>query len=59
LITLCGFHHRFVHRRGWRIEGNPDGQLTFRRPDGQAVETARAGLRPELAERLGLAFDTS
>ena len=59
LITLCGFHHRFVHRRGWRIEGNPDRELTFRRPDGRAVETARPGLRPELAERLGLGFDSS
>ncbi len=59
LITLCGFHHRFVHRKGWRIEGNPDSELTFRRPDGQAVDTTRAGLRPELAERLGLGFDSS
>jgi hypothetical protein len=59
LITLCGYHHRFVHRRGWRIEGNPDHDVTFRRPDGRAVDTTRPGLRTDLAERLGLGFDSS
>lgn len=54
LITLCGYHRRFVHRRGWRIEGNPDAEVIFRRPDGTALDTTRPGLRPEVAERLGL-----
>ena len=29
LITLCGFHHRLVHNEGWRIKGNPNGQVTW------------------------------
>lgn len=32
LILLCGFHHRFVHERGWHITGSPDNRV-FRRPD--------------------------
>jgi hypothetical protein len=59
LITLCGYHHRFVHRRGWRIEGNPEEEVIFRRPDGRALDTTRPGLRPEIAERLGVGFDSS
>ncbi|MBT8193477.1 MAG: HNH endonuclease, partial [Acidimicrobiia bacterium] len=29
LIILCGFHHRLVHRDGWRIVGNPNGVVVF------------------------------
>lgn len=29
LIVLCGFHHRLVHRRGWQLVGNPNGQVAF------------------------------
>ncbi|MGI9649065.1 MAG: DUF222 domain-containing protein [Acidimicrobiia bacterium] len=29
LVTLCGFHHRLIHRKGWEITGNPNGPLTF------------------------------
>jgi hypothetical protein len=28
LLSLCGFHHRLIHR-GWTIRGNPNGRLTF------------------------------
>jgi hypothetical protein len=59
LITLCGYHHRFIHRTGWSIEGSPEGELTFRRPDGRVADTERSGLRPDLATRLGIGFDTS
>ncbi len=34
LVTLCGYHHRMLHREGWRIEGSPAGDLTWIRPDG-------------------------
>ncbi len=34
LVTLCVFHHRMLHRQGWRIEGNPSGTLTWIRPRG-------------------------
>jgi hypothetical protein len=35
LITLCPFHHRLLHEDGWRIEGDPNGQITWIRPDGR------------------------
>ena len=37
LSLLCPFHHRLVHQPGWRIEGDPRGELVFIRPDGQVV----------------------
>ncbi|MGH9224695.1 MAG: DUF222 domain-containing protein [Acidimicrobiales bacterium] len=37
LISLCPYHHRLVHERGWRIEGDPEGELTFIRPDGRPL----------------------
>jgi HNH endonuclease/Holliday junction resolvase RuvA-like protein len=36
LITLCGAHHRAVHRGELRIELKIDGILTFRHADGAA-----------------------
>ena len=33
-ITLCGYHHRLLHNAGWRISGDPQGQVEFLRPDG-------------------------
>lgn len=36
-VLLCFFHHRLVHEGGYRIEGNPEGHLTFIRPDGRVV----------------------
>jgi hypothetical protein len=35
LISLCQFHHRMVHEEGWKIEGNPNGPVTWIRPDGR------------------------
>ena len=29
LITLCGFHHRLIHKDHWQIQGNPNGKVTF------------------------------
>lgn len=29
LVTLCGFHHRLIHRKNWLIVGNPAGTLRF------------------------------
>ena len=37
LSLLCSFHHKLIHKPGWRIEGNPRGELVFVRPDGQVV----------------------
>ena len=35
LITLCGFHHRLLHKDGWTISGDPNGDVEFIRPGGQ------------------------
>ena len=37
LVMLCPFHHRAVHRRGWEIVGDANGELTFTGPDGRVV----------------------
>ena len=38
LITLCGFHHRYVHEHGWTIQGHPADHITWHRPDGHPFE---------------------
>jgi hypothetical protein len=35
LVTLCHYHHRAVHHRGWLVAGNANGALTFTAPDGR------------------------
>jgi hypothetical protein len=37
LTMLCGRHHRTVHEEGYQVERQPDGELRFRRPDGQPL----------------------
>jgi hypothetical protein len=32
LCELCGYHHTLVHEGGWRISGNPSGELGFTPP---------------------------
>ena len=39
LITLCAFHHRLVHERGYRIELLLD-LVTVHRPDAEPVTDA-------------------
>ncbi len=34
MTLLCTFHHHRVHEGGFNVQRQPDGQLTFRRPDG-------------------------
>src|SRR2546423_967127 len=53
LLLLCTAHHRFVHEGGWRIEGDPGGELRFVHPEGREVQVGPPGLRPEVAERFG------
>jgi len=48
LILLCGYHHRFLHEHGWRIEGDPNGQVEFHKPDGQLYPPPRSDLYPRL-----------
>jgi hypothetical protein len=37
LALLCRRHHRAVHEGGYQVHRQPDGELRFRRPDGQAL----------------------
>ncbi|HMH52473.1 MAG TPA: DUF222 domain-containing protein [Candidatus Acidoferrum sp.] len=37
LAMLCRRHHRAVHEEGYQVERQPDGELTFRRPDGRLL----------------------
>ena len=34
LVLLCTVHHRMVHEGGWKIVGDPNGELAFVSPDG-------------------------
>jgi hypothetical protein len=58
LVLLCSAHHRFVHEGGWRIEGDPAGELRFVHPDGRELRVGPPGLRPEVAERFGFGVGT-
>ncbi|MDJ0925809.1 MAG: DUF222 domain-containing protein [Acidimicrobiia bacterium] len=35
LISLCLYHHRLVHEDGWRISGDPNGEVVWIRPGGE------------------------
>ena len=48
LITLCGFHHRLIHRRKWTIRGNPNGHVLFITDWGDPFQPARRQLRADL-----------
>jgi len=37
LALLCRRHHRAVHEEGFQVDRQPDGVLSFRRPDGRLV----------------------
>jgi hypothetical protein len=52
LVQLCRHHHRLLHEGGYTVEGDPYGELIFRRPDGRlvpAAPTAPPGCSRELA----------
>src|SRR5438105_1134831 len=37
LAVLCRRHHRAVHEEGYQLDRQPNGELRFRRPDGQVL----------------------
>jgi len=37
LALLCRRHHRAVHEEGYQVDRLPDGELSFRRPDGRLL----------------------
>jgi hypothetical protein len=43
LVTLCGHHHRFVHRSGWRLQPDGRGRWTFHAPASGGVAHPHAG----------------
>lgn len=57
LILLCRFHHRLVHDGGYEVTGDPSGEVTFIRPNGDPVPNhpqtrgSEAGLRRLTSER--------
>jgi len=53
LITICGAHHRALHRGRLRAEGTPASGLTFRHADGSAY--GRVGA-PAVADAGAKAF---
>ncbi len=42
LISLCKYHHKLVHDRGYLIKPGSGGAFTFYRPDGAAVPASPA-----------------
>ena len=34
LISLCPYHHRLIHEGGWRISGDPNGEIVWITPGG-------------------------
>lgn len=53
LILLCGYHHRFLHEKGWHITKSADGDFEFRRPDWRLYPQPREPLHPRLANLVG------
>ena len=50
LVLVCHAHHRLIHEGGWRLRGDPEGDLKWVRPIGRPLETgaglSRAGPSP-------------
>lgn len=63
LIQLCSHHHRLVHEGGYSLERRGEGQVRFRRPDGQPVPAApatpegEAATLPRLHQAAGVSVD--
>ncbi len=51
LCLLCRRHHRLVHQEGWRIEGDPGGELQFVSASGQILSSRPMPLLDEVEKR--------
>jgi hypothetical protein len=49
-FLLCDRHHTLVHA-GFDVGGDPNGELTFYRPDGTPIGTSPTALRKVLSDR--------
>ena len=47
LVLLCRRHHRAVHEEGYEVERRPDGELTFRRPNGWVIPDVPVSMPPQ------------
>ena len=46
LVTLCRYHHRMVHRLGYRVEATADGGFSFLDRSGREVSVGQATADP-------------
>jgi hypothetical protein len=37
--AACGYHHHLIHTDGFTVEGDPNRELTFFRPNGMVIGT--------------------
>jgi hypothetical protein len=51
LAGLCWDHHHLVHEGGWTLEGDADGELTFRSPYGREHRSRPRPLDPNVRRR--------
>lgn len=51
LMSLCGFHHRLIHRLGWTITGHPGRRLNFLDQWGLRHRPASSPFLPDETER--------
>jgi hypothetical protein len=52
LVTLCRYHHHLVHEGGWRVAGDPAGEIIVVRPDGRRHRCEPPRLSADTASRL-------
>jgi hypothetical protein len=52
LIVTCYRCHKLFHEGGWTIEGDVNGPLVLRRPDGRVLPTGPPPLRPRVRDAL-------
>lgn len=52
LCMLCGVHHRLVHEGGWKIVGDPNGQITFVDKTGRPFVQGPAPLSEKYQQRI-------
>jgi len=50
LVSLCRWHHRFLHEGGFQIQVLDDGALRFLRPDGRSIDSVALGHRAPLGD---------
>jgi len=57
LILICRFHHRLIHRPGWRLRGDPRGRIVVIKPDGRIHRPGPRGVGAAVRERFEWLFE--